>query len=62
MLKMMKSHIMLNNNHPINIICLIFREEFGRAYRKYVRPEKNKAGVYDKVNVIKMFKEKTQKL
>ena len=56
---MMKSHIMLNTSHPIYIICGIFRDEFGKAYKKYVKPEKNKAGVYDKVNVIKMFKEKT---
>ena len=56
---MIKTQIMINTNHPIYIICQIFREEFGKAYKKYVQPEKNKAGVYDKVNVIKMFKEKT---
>jgi hypothetical protein len=44
------------------VICQIFREEFGKAYKKYVKPKKNEKGVEDKVNIIRMFKEKTRQL
>jgi hypothetical protein len=50
----------LHTNHPIQMIIGIFREEFGKAYKKYVKPKKNEAGVYDKVNLIKMFRKKTR--
>jgi hypothetical protein len=52
MLELMKNQIIFHTNHPISMICRIFREEFGRSYKKYVKPKKNEAGVYDKVNVI----------
>ena len=43
-------------------ICQIFREQFGKAYKKYVKPKKNEKGVEDKVNIIQMFREKTKQL
>ena len=42
------------------VICNIFREEFSKAYKKYVKPKKNEKGVEDKVNIIQMFKDKTK--
>jgi hypothetical protein len=44
------------------MIVGIFKEEFGKAYKKFVKPKKNEAGVYDKVNLIKMFRTRTKHL
>mgnify|MGYP001195366562 CR=1 FL=1 len=60
MLCLLKNHISVHTNHPIQMIIGIFREEFGKAYKKYVKPKKNEAGVYDKVNLIKLFRKKTK--
>lgn len=43
-------------------MCQIFREEFGKVYKRYVKPKKTQEGFYDKVNIIDIFKKKTQEL
>ena len=62
MLSMLKTHILLNKAHPINMICQIFKKEFWNAYRKYTKPEQNEKGVLDKISIIKAFKLKTKML
>jgi succinate dehydrogenase/fumarate reductase flavoprotein subunit len=61
-LTLLKRQILEERNHPIMVICNIFREEFSKAYKKYVKPKKNEKGVEDKVNIIQMFREKTKQL
>ena len=48
--------------HPIIMMCEIFREEFGRCYKKYVKPEENRDGILDKAKVINNYREKTDEL
>ena len=48
--------------HPIFVICKIFREQFGSAYEKYVRPKRNQAGIYDKANAIVQYQSRTHEL
>jgi hypothetical protein len=62
MLTLLKRQILEERNHPIAAICNLFREEFGKAYKKYVKPKKNEKGVEDKVNIINMFRTKTKEL
>ena len=44
------------------MICTAYRKHFGAAYEKYVWPKRNQAGVYDKVDAIQKFRDKTHEL
>ena len=59
---MLKKQILHAKTHPIFLICKIFREKFGAAYKKYVQPSKTESGVVDRVGLIKRFKEKSKAL
>ena len=61
-LLMLKKQILHHKTHPIFLICKIFREKFGAAYKKYVQPNKTESGVTDRVGLIKTFKEKSKAL
>ena len=61
-LLMLKKQILHAKTHPIFLICKIFREKFGAAYKKYVQPNKTDTGVVDRVGLIKAFKEKSKAL
>ena len=50
-------------NHPIVLICDIFRSEFEKAYRKYSQPVKDETtGVQDKLGVMEKVRERTLQL
>ena len=59
---LLKKHMLEQKNHPISIICQIFRENFGKAYEKYSKPSTNPSGGLDKAGVIRIFKQKTKQL
>ena len=61
-LLMLKKQILHAKTHPIFLICKIFREHFGKAYKKYVKPTETNDGIQDKVSLIKTFKEKSKAL
>lgn len=48
--------------HPLIIMCEIFREEFGKSYSRYVKPEQTREGVLDKAKVLNHYRERTDEL
>ena len=53
--------ILQNKDHPINMLCKIFRESFWDSLNKYAVPKK-KSGIVDKASTIQLYKEKTEEL
>ena len=52
----------MNKDHPINMVCKLFREAFWDRMGKYAQPIKKKNGIVDKAAVIVLYKEKTEEL
>ena len=54
----MKKQILESKNHPVAVVCQIFRQEFGKAYSKYVTTQ----GKNDGLALYKLVKEKSKML
>lgn len=61
-LNLLRKQISSVKLHPIALICKIFREQFGKAYEKFVKPKKNELGIVDKVGVLQEYKLRTSQL